>query len=284
MSAPEKTPYGERSREEETCPRCGSYAELRWHGRRRRLCAECIERVRHPLETAPATAGGVLSGVGQLLAATGPRLALAASLVQIPLALLILLTDLPATALSLYSFITLVGTGAVIELALRVVDGEPTTLIAAYRLALRKWLGMIAAEIFAGLIILVFILLLVVPGLVRALSYAIVLPLIIDGEAHGVDALEMSRKRMKGHRLQALLAYLVTFTPSILSYALYLALATALSGADVGALVVGEPLVDYPSSLRLLDALDMVLYPVFELPVVLTAVVLHAKLRSRDGD
>jgi len=268
----------------ETCPRCGSYAALRWHGRRRQLCDECIERVRHPLESAPATGGAVLAGVGQLLAATGPRLAFAAALIQVPLAALILLTDLPATALSLYAFVSLLGTGAVIDLALRVIDDERAAVGAAYRVALQKWLGMIAAEIFAGLIILAFALLLLVPGIVRALSYAIVLPLIVDGEAHGVDALETSRKRMRGHRLQALLAYAVAFVPGIASYALYLAIATALSGADVGALVVGEPLVDYPSSLRLLDALDMLLYPIFELPVVLTAVVLHAKLRSRGPD
>ncbi len=268
-----------RRAEGETCPRCGTFATLSWHGRRRKLCDDCIERARHPIERSPAKTGEILRGVGTLLRQDGLRLAATAALIQLPIAILTLVADLPPIARAFYAFATLLGTGAAIEVALQRIDGGELSIVSAYRLAVRKWIGMIAANLFAGLIIMFLMVLLVVPGILRALSYAIVLPLIIDGEAHGVDALSLSRERMKGHRLAVLPVYLVTLLPWIIVAVLYMFVSTALSGAETGAILMGEPLPAYPPSLRAVDAADALLYPVWDLPAVLTAVVLHVKLR-----
>jgi len=256
-----------------TCPRCGSFAALhRWGSRS--LCAECIERVRHPVESTPLTAGHLIVGVLQLLGPIAPKALVAVLLVELPLVALTLVGDPTGLIANLYGLAALVGTGAVIHLALCAAEGEQGTVRQALRSALRRWIGMLGAAIVSGLIVFFFTLLLVVPGILRALSYALVMPLIVSGEASGVDALEMSRRRMAGHRAQALLAYCVVWIAPVLLFGTYWLVDRMLT--DRYGLWTDE----VPLPLRILDAVYTLLYPIAELPVVLLSVALHLKLRN----
>lgn len=257
----------------EPCPRCGTYAELRWHGRRE-LCEDCIERVKHPIETTPVTAGEILSGTTQLLGAVGLPALLVTVLIQLPAAALIASGDAGTVLTALYGLVSIFGTGVVIDLALQHIDREKKIrIVAAARVALGSWLGLIAAGLISGLIVMVFALLLIVPGILKALSYAIVYPLVVAGDAGGVDSLALSKERMKGHRTQAFLAFLVAWLVPITGYIVFAVMQGAMPTLDPSAMV--------PPGQRMVHAAYTVLDAVLYLPVTFVSIVLHAKLRSR---
>lgn len=256
----------------EPCPRCGTYVEkLRWHGRRE-LCESCVERVKHPIEKEPVTAGAILSGTGRLFGAVGLRAVLVTLAVQLPAAALILSGDSGTVLLVLYGLVQLFGTGVVIDLALQHLDREEKiSLGGAARVALGSWLGLIAAGLISGLIIFVFALLLVVPGIVKALSYAIVYPLVVAGDAGGVDSLALSKERMHGHRTQAFIAYAVVMLAPVAGYVIF-----ALMQNEMVSLVA----TSIPPEARLMNALFTLVDALLYLPVLFVSIVLHAKLRS----
>lgn len=66
--------------------------------------------------------------------------------------------------------------------------------------AKEKWLQIIIATILMGLIIGLCSLLLVIPGIIMALAYSMVLYIVVDTDTKGVDALKASREMMKGHK------------------------------------------------------------------------------------
>lgn len=257
----------------EPCPRCGTYAELRWHGRRE-LCDDCIERVKHPIEKAPITAGAILSGTGQLLGAVGLRAALVTVAIQLPAAALILWSDAGSTLTVLYGLVSLFGTGVVIDLALQHLDREEKLrILAAARVALGSWLGLVVAGLVSGLVIFVFLLLLVVPGILKALSYAIVYPLIVAGDAGGVDSLALSKERMKGHRAPAFVAFAVAWIVPLTGWVVFAAMQDAMPTMD--------PYAPIPPEMRTVNAVYTVVDAVLYLPVTFVCIVLHAKLRSQ---
>jgi ssDNA-binding Zn-finger/Zn-ribbon topoisomerase 1 len=264
--------------EKAKCPRCGKKAVLKWRSRRRSLCDACFVKVRHPIEKTGITVRAVLEGVVAIGRGAGPRMALAAMLCSLPIAALAWATDLPAMAIVfLVALVTLLARGTMIDLALAWLDGERPSLGRAFGVGLRAWVGLFAAELFFQLTVLVWLVIGIgVGGILRALSYALIFPLIIDGEARSIDALELSKTRMKGHRWAALGAYLVT---TAIWIATALSLQLALHGEIRIDRLLGldEEALESTGDLR--TAIEFLLAPVIDLPIALTSIVLHAKLR-----
>lgn len=64
----------------------------------------------------------------------------------------------------------------------------------------KKWLQILLANILVGIIVFAFSLLLVIPGIVRALAYAMVTYIIVDSDLEAKDALKKSREMMNGYK------------------------------------------------------------------------------------
>lgn len=251
------------------CPRCSARAELFWHGRRE-LCQACIDALRTPLETDPITFGSLVRGVVGLAKRVGISAVLITVAFQLPLVALTLWSEVGPAVGTVWVFVALLGNGMVIDLALQHVTDERTSVTAALRTAGRAYIGLLFAAFVSSLVVGVFMLLLVVPGILRALSYAIVLPLIIDGDASSTDALTLSKERMKGHRWPAFLAFAAVYVAPAAWFALNVDIALAGLAPDSS---VPPELTARTAIFGLVDALLAV-------PVTLLGVVLHLKLRK----
>ncbi len=211
----------------------------------------------------------MLRGTGWLLAKVGPAAALVVVALDLPYALLSLGREVPFTVSNLYdAFVSIVGTGAVTLMAQRLLSGdERLGLWQALRAAAGRWGTLVGANFFSGLSILGYLLLLVVPGILKWLSLALVVPAVMAG-ASSSGALDRSEALMKGHRGQAFAIYLVTAVPLVAVLFLVLAAAVLSEVAEV-------PEADAE---RAVDLALGVLGPLCVLPSTLATVVLHAKL------
>ncbi|MCS6797930.1 MAG: hypothetical protein NZ898_05295 [Myxococcota bacterium] len=163
---------------------------------------------------------------------------------------------------------TYVVLGAVLALAIDTLDGGAGRIGPALRAGIGSVLGLVVAGLFSQLAILIFLLLLVIPGVLRYLSYLLVYPLVVSGESGGFDALRLSAERMRGRRAAAGGAVLLTGWPMLLAM-----------GIDW--VVYGDPLVSLlgtegAPAPAWLEVLLTAMAGFFPLPLtMLTAVLYH---------
>jgi hypothetical protein len=133
----------------------------------------------------------------------------------------------------------------------------------------KKIPALFLASLVQQLIVLVHTLLLIVPGLMKAASYAVLFPLVVSDEAGPLAGLEESRRRMQGHRLAAFPALFVVWLPSlfVLLYSLSLG---ASSGGHASR----------PAWATEVDTIIAVVAPLLDLAWAFTVLALHAKLRG----
>ena len=79
----------------------------------------------------------------------------------------------------------------------------------------RPFWKFLAAEILTGLIVLVGLILLVIPGVILMLMYLFVPYLVIDKELGPIEALKESARITRGFRLELLLLFLIAFVLNI---------------------------------------------------------------------
>ena len=92
--------------------------------------------------------------------------------------------------------------GAVTHLVLQKLHGRTLSIPTAFKAGLVQWLTMLAALFVSQIVILVTLLLLIIPGLYFAMSYALLGPLILGEDVGWYEALQQSRERMAGHRIK----------------------------------------------------------------------------------
>lgn len=63
-----------------------------------------------------------------------------------------------------------------------------------------KWLNILVAAVLVSIIVGLCSLLFVIPGIIMALAYTVVMYLVVDTDIKGSDALKKSREMMKGHK------------------------------------------------------------------------------------
>jgi hypothetical protein len=118
-------------------------------------------------------------------------------------------------------FVGYFASAAVTLVAAGHVEGKRPTPAQALGGALRAWGPLLLAQILAGIWVLVFFVLLVVPGILRMLSYAVVTPVVVLERSKGrrFDPLERSAALMFGHRATAfwvlLLLWLLSGVPAV---------------------------------------------------------------------
>ncbi|MEM9188493.1 MAG: hypothetical protein AAGF12_04930 [Myxococcota bacterium] len=260
----------------DVCPACNKKDALHWWGDRE-ICAQCIHDQLHPIETDPVDAGSLLRGVFQLLGMLGGRVFAMLLMIEIPLVLIAWGGDESGYAFNVYSLFSIVGTAIVVSVGLQRVDQwQDSDFRTAISHGIRKWGPILLALFASSLVILVFTILLVVPGILRALSYLLIVPLIVADDARHVDALSLSHERMLGHRARAFLPWVIVLLPSMMGFGGYFVLRDVLVAES--ALSSGQEL---SAAVRGLDVAYAVVYPFLDLPAVLFSLVLHLKLRPR---
>jgi hypothetical protein len=236
------------------CPRCGSFAVLRTQ-LGRSFCAECWARVIEP----GVSVGQVLGDVRRLSARLLLKSWLALILVHLPLilggALYRVNTGkaVPFQASSLYYFVTLFAVGAIIDVSHQVLMADRSIdWSAAWRLSTRRWGAMLGAAWLSGILTFAFALLLVIPGIVRALSYFITTPIALHEGGTASATIEQSRLRTYGHRWSILGASLALSAMGFIPILLFL----GLIGGVIG--VIGGPAISVTGHL-VIDAVSQLL-------------------------
>lgn len=163
----------------QTCSRCGNFGELHdyWG---LHYCEACLAR-RLPIEREPWSLRSLLGGVTFLLRAMGLKAAALITLFALPSAMFDL-WELPLAVSLLYGgLVVIVAIAAIQRMAFAHVTGlTPVSLKAALGRARARWTALVGANIVQGLTVGLYTLLLVVPGVLKLLSYALVTPIVIN--------------------------------------------------------------------------------------------------------
>jgi hypothetical protein len=105
--------------------------------------------------------------------------------------------------------------GAIVWLVDGEQRGERRDVVTALRRAGRRYLSLLGASLQAAIITVLYLLLLIVPGIRKALSFAVVLPVVMLEDERASAALRRSEQLMDGHRMTALLPMIVVSLPSL---------------------------------------------------------------------
>jgi hypothetical protein len=253
----------------EICRRCGDYAPLREHWGRR-WCSSCMDR-RDAIELDPPTSANLIKhSIALSLRVLWPALGLSilfsfpGLLLEYnkPISLLCTLTlAMPArAALQRLAFLRIVGT-------------KPPTPWLVLKHVVKRYPTVLGTYSLVGLEVLAFSLMLVIPGAVRALSYAVANPVAINERVEPKLALEISNRLMTGHRLAALGAYALLNVPLIVS--------ACVEGIAVALRAQQHQTSSASPGLHLV--VELALVAVLGLPGSLVSAVLHLKLsRARE--
>ena len=181
------------------CARCGGFAPLlpRWGAA---WCDACLRR-RDPIELAPPTAWNLFRDTFALCL----RIALPGLLLMFvfgsPGVWIELHTERTTPARMYDAFVGLFGYAAVQRLAFtRMVRPELSSASDGLRTAFVRYWSVWGAQWLSSVVSLLYALLLIVPGVLRALSYMMSAALALNEGAQARNALEASEARMRGHR------------------------------------------------------------------------------------
>lgn len=214
-------------------------------------------KAEHPVPTTQISAGGLLSTTLAVTLRTAPSLLALVLITQGPWALLELSGAFDGVADSdevmrwwgLYSLVAgVLHSGAVVWLIHGALSGKTPSVGASLRRAVGRYLSLLGASLQSSIFTLLYLLLLIVPGVLKALSYAVVLPVVMLEDKGASASLARSTQLMDGHRTAAFLAMLVLAPLALGPFALLIAqpawleTANARAGMDLLKIVLGLPL------------------------------------------
>lgn len=157
-----------------------------------------------------------------------------------------------------------VGTGAVtIAISSRYL-GREITILQSYRIALRKLWTLLGARIVAGLLVGLGTMLLLIPGILLAVSFSLITPVVMLEDASAGKSRERSRELTAGFRWQIFALFLIYY----IVYWLIILVFGSLLGALSGFILPAFPAGLFTSQL-LLAPLMILMTPIWALFTVL---------------
>lgn len=265
---------------ERACERCGNYAPLSAkYGPD--LCAECIERTAHPIVLTGTSVSELLSGVFQLLRAVGLPAAALVTAAAVPITLVeFVFPKLPFFVSSLWNFFVTTSVDMVVlHLAWQAITRREQRVAVgeAFSAVGRRLGGLLGTRFIANFVTFLFTLLLIVPGVMKAMSLFIVMPIALHED--NADPMSSSTMRMDGHRMNAFLAACVAGAPVFVAF---LALMCVSMSAAIAQNVDGVPPPDSTQLESIMGLAFGLTMPASLLPITLLPAVLYAKLQQSD--
>lgn len=203
----------------EICDRCGAFAELfpREDGR---FCADCLERLKRPIERGEITVGSVFAGTWMLMKAAGPKSLLVLVAFSAPfVAMLVAWPEHPTLLGLAYAPVFLIVNVTIFGLCQASVEpGGQVQIGPALSRTVRRFWPLFAVDLMVAIAVNLGTLLLVVPGIILGLSFFVALPIVLHEDLRGVEAIGASYDRMKGHRLVTFVTILVAKLPQDLAF------------------------------------------------------------------
>jgi hypothetical protein len=197
------------------CPRCGGFTPSLV--RKLEVCRECGDKVLPPALRGTLTFGGLAAGTWHVLTRVGPRCAAIALLFGLPGDLLLWL--LPEAPLSLqigyFTFVTLLADLAIMVLAHEALHGRTMSLADAFVRGVPAYGAVIGARLRAGLLTLLWALLLVLPALYKSAAYSLASQVALFEPRRAHEATEVSIARTRGVVWLLVVSELVLYTISV---------------------------------------------------------------------
>ncbi len=109
-------------------------------------------------------------------------------------------TPTQAILTTIVGLISLTAGIAYVCYLLKLIRGEEPTFNDIIKCLKEKWLTMLLVELIGGIMIVFFTLLLIIPGIICALSLAMTSYIIVDSELSFEEVLKKSRSMMKGYK------------------------------------------------------------------------------------
>ncbi|MFW6050833.1 MAG: hypothetical protein ACODAU_06645 [Myxococcota bacterium] len=217
------------------CPRCGDFAELVPSGGTE-LCEPCLARIHDE----PVTVGAIFKDAMRMVRQVGLPAAVVSIAFELPLVALNLTYGVPFLLSTAYgSTVGVWATGAVMLMVYRASFGGR----AAGGRSILDAAGAAGNLIFTGLlanaIATLFTLLLIVPGVLRMLSYAVVLPIVLFEGHTGLDALHSSAARLRGVRWTVLGTQVLALVPIVVVVGITVAAVMAVKVSEARGVPVG---------------------------------------------
>lgn len=231
----------------------------------------------HEVERTGTGSGALIVGVLQIYRQVWWPASYLAVAVALPITFLSVLIP-TSTAPDRFSWLlTIVADGAIVFLTWQVLEGrERLSPSTAFGQSLQRWGAMVWATIISNLIVLLFMLLLIVPGIMRAMSYLLVLPMVLADRGRGSDALSSSQRWMQGRRMDAFVAGLALAIPPIVILVVYIIAVVVLETYYEQAL---SPVVWLGYAV---DIVADILLTLSVVPLALLPAVLYSKLRRTE--
>jgi len=219
----------------------------------------------------PLTASLVARGVGALMTRIGLQAVCITLLFALPgFVIEHLVPDLPFAFQTLDGAITLVGELAVMVLTNEVLRGREPDLGRAFGDGLSRYGAGFITRFVAGIFTLLWMILLIVPGLYKAAAYTLAGPISLFEETSGSIAIEHSMERTRPHMA------LILGTYGLLALAFLGWMALGVLGY---ALLVGE--AGNVMNARLIDGVAELGFAVIIALATLTQMVFYVKLSPR---
>lgn len=197
------------------CPRCGTFVTSLVP--RLEVCRACGDKVLMPPLRGPLTATGLAAGTWHVLARVGLRCAAIALLFGLPGDVLLwLLPDAPLSLqIGYFTFVPLLADLAIMVLAHEALHGREISVGDAFVRGVPAYGAVIGARLRAGLLTLLWALLLVVPAIYKGAAYSLASQVALFEPRRAHEATEVSVARTRGVVWLLVVSELVLYTISV---------------------------------------------------------------------
>jgi hypothetical protein len=198
------------------CERCGNFGKRARLGERR-WCLECLDRC-DPIEREPIGVVSLASATLALAMRSAPRLLVPTLAFGIVVAVIDLQFEASAATTAVGAVLGglwgLVAVSLRVDAAMSVVEGRVLPSMGElFAAAGRRMGGLFRLQLMSTFVVAAWSLLLVIPGIMRALDLALAPAIfVLEREGEVSAAMSESTARMRGHRMTVMLASLLVLT------------------------------------------------------------------------
>lgn len=201
MTASEPVTSEPNDTERVTCPRCGNFVDALLDAPLS-VCSECAPKIHIAPMQAPLSAGMVLASTVALLGLMGLRGLSVILAFELPSIVVVgAYPELPQAIQLAWGLVAMIGELTVLVMAHEALHGRPSPVGASMSRALRRYGPAFGTRWVTGILTALWSLLLVLPGLYKAVAYSMGTSITLFEGTDGAAAVDLSIERTRGHLL-----------------------------------------------------------------------------------